>query len=125
MLLEAIQKRYTDYEGLKEAFKKTVMSAFLPGWVWLAVMKNQDGSVGDIVIQHTNNQDNTLMVQGAASCGAIPIIALNIWEHAYWECHNGDKESYLEAFWAVIDWEKVSVNFESLNVNGKVAPLLQ
>ena len=66
------------------------------------------------------------MIQGAASQGAVPILALNIWEHAYWECHGGEAgESYLDAFWAVVDWEKVSANFESFNVNGKVAPLLE
>ena len=66
------------------------------------------------------------MVQGAASAGAIPILALNIWEHAYWECHDGEATgSYIDAFWAVIDWEKVSANFEAFNVNGKVAPLLE
>ena len=45
------------------------------------------------------------MVQGAASCGAIPILALNLWEHAYWEDHDGDAaNSYLNSFWENINW---------------------
>ena len=54
-LAEAIDKRFTDFDGLKAAFKKTVKNQFLPGWVWLAVTKNADGTVGQLVLQQTNN----------------------------------------------------------------------
>ena len=47
------------------------------------------------------------MVQGSASQGAVPILAVNVWEHAYWECHDGEAaESYLDSFWSVVDWER-------------------
>ena len=45
----------SNLDGLKEAFKKTVQNQFLPGWVWLAVSKNADGTVGQLVLQQTNN----------------------------------------------------------------------
>ena len=54
-LAEAIDKRFSNFDGLKEAFKKTVQTQFLPGWVWLAVTKNADGSVGQLILQQTNN----------------------------------------------------------------------
>ena len=76
-------------------------------------------------ICQTNLQDNPLMVQGAASQGAIPIIGLCIWEHAYWEEHNGDKLAYLEQFWNVIIWSRVSHNFEAFNLKGQVGPILE
>ena len=66
------------------------------------------------------------MVQGAASSGAVPIIGLCIWEHAYWEEHNGEKATtYLDNFWNVVNWERVSQNFEAFNLKGQVGPILE
>jgi len=56
---------------------------------------------------------------------AIPIICLNMWEHAYFEQHGGEATtSYIDNFWLAIDWGKVSENFETHNLQGKVAPII-
>ena len=106
-LMEAINKHFTDFNGFKEAFKKAVQSRYLPGWVWLGILPD-----GKLMISQTNKQDNNLMM-GVSEIDSKPIIALDLWEHAYWLDHEGDpSESYLTAFWEVVDWAKVSENYE-------------
>ncbi len=51
-----VNKFFTDYNGLKESFKKAVLARVLPGWVWLGLTKDNH-----LVITQTNNEDNTLM----------------------------------------------------------------
>jgi len=52
-------------------------------------------------------------MMGVAVVNTIPIISLDVWEHSYWEDHNGEAHSsYIESFWQTIDWQKVSKNFE-------------
>ena len=79
---------------------------------------------GKLTIQQTNNHDNPLMMT-VVEQNSAPVIALCCWEHAYWEEHDGEKDSsYLEAFWNSIDWPKVSANFDQHNLKGQVAPIL-
>lgn len=62
---------------------------------------------------------------GIALVQCLPIIGLDLWEHAYFSAYDGDKEAYVDRFWDFIDWEKVSADFEShLLANYKLAPLL-
>ena len=63
-------------------------------------------------------------MHGIATVPCIPIIGLDLWEHAYFAQYKGDRGAYLERFWAHVNWGKVSENFESFNVKGLVAPLL-
>lgn len=54
-----------------------------------------------------------------------PVIGLDLWEHSYFSQYEGDKGAYVDNFWKVIDWEKVSSNFEKYNLDGfKVAPII-
>ncbi|CDW84501.1 superoxide dismutase [Stylonychia lemnae] len=118
-LAELINKHFTDYNGLKESFKKVVNARVLPGWVWLGLTKDKQ-----LVITQTNNEDNTLM-HGIALVQCLPIIGLDLWEHSYFTQYEGDKEDYVNRFWDFIDWGKVSANFESHNEpTYKLAPLL-
>ena len=117
-LAEAINKQFTDFSSFKEAFKKVVSQRFLPGWVWLGLLKD-----GNLIISQTNNQDNNLMM-GIADVQCTPVLALDLWEHAYWSDHDGEAMgSYLDSFWGVIDWAQVSATFESHNLEHKVAPI--
>uniref|UniRef100_A0A7S3FX50 Manganese/iron superoxide dismutase C-terminal domain-containing protein n=1 Tax=Strombidium rassoulzadegani TaxID=1082188 RepID=A0A7S3FX50_9SPIT len=119
-LKEMIDKHFTDYSGFKESFKKVVAQRFQPGWVWLSILP--DGS--KLLVTQTNNEDNTLMM-GVIETKSIPIICLDLWEHSYWEEHEGSANgSYVEQFFDNVDWQKVSKNFEDYNVKGQVAPLL-
>lgn len=103
---------------LKEAFAKAVMSRVLPGWVWLGLTKD-----GQLVVTQTNNEDNTLM-GGIALVQCTPVIGIDLWEHAYFTpLFQGDKAAYLEAFWAHLNWERISKTFESHVLKGQVGPI--
>ena len=64
-------------------------------------------------------------MMGVVEVNIVPILTLNLWEHCYWEEHNGESSSsYFETFWSVLDWQKLSENFEKFNTIGKVAPII-
>ena len=77
-----------------------------------------------MTIIQSNNQDNTLM-EGVQQVTSTPILCLNVWEHAYFEQHDGEKNgTYLTSFWDALDWKKISENFEEYNMQKKVAPII-
>jgi len=108
-LAEAIAQYFSDFDGFKEAFKRAVCSRALPGWVWLGVCTD-----GRMLITQTNNEDNPLM-HGVVDVQCIPIVGIDLWEHAYLQQYRGDKEAYCEAFFRCIQWAVVSANFEFYN----------
>ena len=96
-----------------------MVSRVLPGWVWLGLTKDHQ-----LVITQTNNEDNTLM-HGIALVQCVPVLGLDLWEHAYFHQFKGDKAAYVDKYWEYIDWDTVSTNFEKYNLDGgKVAPLV-
>jgi Fe-Mn family superoxide dismutase len=98
--LEAISKNFTDFNNFKEAFKSKIEHRFIPGWVWLCMAPD-----GNLIITQTNNMDNNLMM-GVAEIQCIPIMGIDLWEHAYWVDHDGcASTSYLETFWTNVDWD--------------------
>jgi Fe-Mn family superoxide dismutase len=90
-LLEQIEKQFTSFDGFRESFKKAVDSRILPGWVWLGVQKSKP----DLVITQTNNMDNPLM-HGVAEVLCTPLFGMDLWEHAYFYQHQGDKSAYCD-----------------------------
>ena len=111
-----MNKSFTDFNGFKEAFKHKVESRLLPGWVWLCIAPD-----GKLILTQTNNQDNNLMM-GVTDVILTPVLGLDMWEHAYWVDHDGDATStYLEHFWQVVDWETISANYETYNLNKQTA----
>ncbi|TNV82978.1 hypothetical protein FGO68_gene16325 [Halteria grandinella] len=118
-LKELVDKHFSGYEGLRESFAKAVNQRVLPGWVWLGFIPAN----GQLVITQTNNEDNTLM-HGIALVQCVPIIGIDLWEHAYFSQFGGDKNAYLERFWAHVNWGKVSHRFEATILpTGKPAPI--
>ena len=85
----------------------------LPGWVWLGVAED-----GRLLITQTNNEDNPLM-HGVVDVQCIPIIGIDMWEHAYLQQYAGDKDAYVDTFFKCIQWAIVSANFEMFNSQGK------
>ena len=116
-LADAVSQYFTDFEGLKEAFKRAVMSRVLPGWIWLGVCSD-----GRLLITQTNNEDNPLM-HGVVDVQCVPIIGMDLWEHAYLQQYRGDKAAYFEAFFTSVQWGIVSANYESFNSLGKATPV--
>jgi len=99
----AIDDTFGSYDNFKTEFKKAGLDRFGSGWAWLT--NTEDG----LVIHSTANQDNPLM-EGSEVYG-VPIIPMDVWEHAYYLKHNADREAYIDAFFDVICWSTAEVNY--------------
>ena len=100
-LAKAIDEAFGSFEGFKEAFSKAAATRFGSGWAWLCVHKG-----GKVEICSTPNQDNPLMP--GTGCNGQPILGLDVWEHAYYLHYQNRRPDYIEAFFNVINWEKVA-----------------
>ncbi len=98
---EAINSRFDEFQKFKEKFSTSAALLFGSGWTWL-VMDN-----GKLEIMTTPNQDSPL------SQGKTPILGLDVWEHAYYLKYQNRRPEYINAFFEVIDWEKVNENFKA------------
>lgn len=92
-LLENIKAKYGDFQGFVGEFTTKSMSVFGSGWCWL--MPNMD-------IITTANQDNPIM-QGKE----LPVLGLDVWEHAYYLDYKSKRDDYIKAWWDVIDWARI------------------
>ena len=95
----AISNEYGSFANFKTEFSKAAGTRFGSGWAWLCV------SNGKLSICSTANQDNPLMKEG---CGGTPILCLDVWEHAYYLNYQNRRPDYINAFFNVINWEKVN-----------------
>jgi superoxide dismutase, Fe-Mn family len=99
-LAAAINATFGSFDQFKESFAKAAATRFGSGWAWLYV----DGS-GKLVVGSTPNQDTPLME------GNTPILGLDVWEHAYYLNYQNRRPDYVSAWWNVVDWNVVAVNF--------------
>ncbi|MCW9705512.1 superoxide dismutase [Fodinibius salsisoli] len=104
-LAEAIDQAFGSFEAFKEQFADAAGSQFGSGWAWLVVTADDE-----LVITSTANQDNPLM--DVAGTQGTPILGLDVWEHAYYLNYQNKRGSYVEAFWKVVDWDAVEVNYQ-------------
>jgi len=105
-LEEAIDKSFGSFEEFKAKFAKAAATRFGSGWAWLCVHPG-----GKLEVCSTGNQDNPLMPE--IGCGGVPILGLDVWEHAYYLNYQNRRPDYIEAFWAVVNWEEVARRFAS------------
>jgi len=98
VLAEKITAAFGSYDEFKAAFAAAAAGVFGSGWAWLAVAKD-----GSVEIVTSPNQDNPLMDDS----GLIPIMGLDVWEHAYYLKYQNRRPEYIGAFWNVVNWEKV------------------
>ena len=92
------------FEFVKEEFSNAAATRFGSGWAWLCVTD------GKLEVCSTANQDNPLMEEG---CGGTPILGLDVWEHAYYLKYQNRRPDYINAFFNVINWDKVAENFNA------------
>jgi Fe-Mn family superoxide dismutase len=103
-LADAINKYFGTIEKFQEEFSNVAATQFGSGWAWL-VLKNN----GELVITSSSNQDNPLM--DIAPIKGIPLLCLDVWEHAYYLKYQNKRTDYIQAFWSVVDWENVAERF--------------
>ncbi len=102
-LKEAIENDFGSFADFKKEFTKEAMARFGSGWVWLVV------NDGKLEIISTGNQDSPL------SDDKKPVLCLDVWEHAYYLKYQNLRNKYIDAFWNVVNWNKVGEFFESLS----------
>jgi Fe-Mn family superoxide dismutase len=103
-LLSAINSSFGSYEAFVAQFEAAAKTRFGSGWAWLLV----DAS-GKLVVSSTPNQDNPLM--DLAEVKGVPILGLDVWEHAYYLNYQNRRPDYVTAFWKVVNWSAVSARF--------------
>ncbi|MCW5906746.1 MAG: superoxide dismutase [Chitinophagales bacterium] len=104
-LAEAINGAFGSFDKFKEEFSKAAVTRFGSGWSWLVV------SGGKLVVTSTPNQDNPLM--DIAEVKGVPILGLDVWEHAYYLNYQNRRPDYVGAFYNVINWNAVAERFST------------
>ena len=99
-LATAIDSAFGSFDAFKEKFSNAAATRFGSGWAWLVV--KSDGSLD---VYSTANQDSPYMQ------GDIPILGLDVWEHAYYLNYQNRRPDYIKAWWDVVDWNAVSKNY--------------
>ncbi|MEO6538066.1 MAG: superoxide dismutase, partial [Ferruginibacter sp.] len=104
-LADEINSAFGTFEAFKEKLNAAGTTRFGSGWAWLIVMD------GKLEVSSTPNQDNPLM--DIAEVKGMPILGVDVWEHAYYLKYQNKRPAYLEAIWNVINWNKVAERFEA------------
>ncbi|CAM9238788.1 superoxide dismutase [Acinetobacter bereziniae] len=96
-IAKAIEKDIGGFEKFKEAFTKAALTRFGSGWAWLSVTPEKK-----VIVESSANQDSPLMN------GNIPVLGLDVWEHAYYLKYQNRRPEYIAAFFNVVNWEEVN-----------------
>lgn len=100
-LADAITTRFGSFDAFRETFIKSATTNFGSGWTWL--VKSAEGEL-DIV--NTSNAANPM------SDGLIPLMTIDVWEHAYYIDYRNARPKYLDEIWKIINWEFIEANFD-------------
>lgn len=102
-LADAINETFGDFDSFKSAFSKAAATRFGSGWAWLC------STNGKLDVCSSANQDNPLMP--SIGCGGVPILGIDVWEHAYYLNYQNRRPDYIAAFFSVINWDEVSSRY--------------
>lgn len=100
-LADDITSTFGSFDDMKAKFNTAGATQFGSGWAWLTVSAD-----GKLEISSTPNQDNPLM--DCANTKGTPILGLDVWEHAYYLRYQNLRPAYMQAWWDVVNWDKVS-----------------
>lgn len=96
---KAIDFTFGDFDRFKQRFSQEALTRFGSGWTWLVIDKKK------LKIISTANQDSPL------TSGRIPILGIDVWEHAYYLKYQNRRVDYVDAWWNVVNWKKVESNY--------------
>lgn len=103
-LSAAIDKTFGSFDKFREAFGNAAKTRFGSGWAWLVLAPGKT-----LAVTSTGNQDNPLM--DVAQVKGAPLLALDVWEHAYYLKYQNRRPEYVEAFWNVVNWNEVNKRY--------------
>jgi len=98
-LADAIKATFTDFANFKAKIKEAALGRFGSGWAWLVA------SGGKLAIESTANQDSPYM------SGKVPLLGVDVWEHAYYLRYQNRRPDYVDAWWKVVNWPAVAARF--------------
>ncbi|GIO13442.1 superoxide dismutase [Fe] [Cohnella xylanilytica] len=101
-LAAAIDSELGGFEKFKETFAAAATTRFGSGWAWLALGKD-----GKLKVYSLPNQDSPIME------GDTPLLGLDVWEHAYYLKYQNKRPDYINAFWNVVNWDKVGALYDA------------
>ena len=104
-LAEAINEAFGSFTDFQEVFNKAATTLFGSGWTWLSM-----DDEGKLLITTTTNQDNPV------SQGLIPLLGLDVWEHAYYLKYENRRADYVASWWNVVSWGFVSANLAASKI---------
>lgn len=104
-LLETINETFGSMEELKKQLSALAAGQFGSGWAWLSVNKE-----GKLMASASPNQDNPI----SEGTGYVPILAIDVWEHAYYLKYKNLRADYIKALFDIIDWDAVEKNYERI-----------
>ena len=99
-LADAIKKTFGDFAKFKEQFTQAATTRFGSGWAWLTMTN------GNLEISSTPNQNSPLME------GNVPVMGLDVWEHAYYLKYQNRRAEYITAWWNVVNWAEIAKRYE-------------
>lgn len=103
VLKEHIVKTFGSIDSFKEDFNAAARNRFGSGWAWLSLNNS-----GNLIITSTANQDTPV------SEGLAPILGLDVWEHAYYLKYQNKRVDYIQAWWEVVNWDRVTEEYRVL-----------
>ena len=109
-LAENVDASFGSFDALKTEFNKAAATVFGSGWAWLGVKAD-----GTLAVTKTPNQDNPI-----STGEMIPILGLDVWEHAYYLNYQNRRPDYIEAWWNVVDWKRVEGYYTMVKVGDTV-----
>jgi superoxide dismutase, Fe-Mn family len=104
-LSAALTKAFGSMDKFKETFNTAAKTRFGSGWAWLYL-----GADKNLAVASSPNQDNPLM--DSSPVKGKPLLALDVWEHAYYLKYQNKRPDYIDAFWNVVKWDEVSSRYE-------------
>lgn len=104
-LSAALANAFGSFDKFKETFSNSAKTRFGSGWAWLYFTPDRKLAVGS-----TPNQDNTLM--DVSPIKGIPLLAIDVWEHAYYLKYQNRRADYVDAFWNIVNWEEVNKRYQ-------------